>query len=127
MCSVRLYSHMTALKKRRRKLLQGGNPSAVLRGGNGADDETTRRAVESDGEEDPMVGTRPGSSESRIGPCVGGGSDWKRKDIRDWWVAARASPAASESRSPRWRRCWGGIGRYISIRFEHTHFREKLS
>src|SRR2546429_8193583 len=48
---------MSALKSQWGKL-RGGYPSAVLRGGNGADDETAGRAVESDGEEDHMVGGR---------------------------------------------------------------------
>src|SRR5436309_2061921 len=46
---------MSALKSQWGKL-RGGYPSAVLRSGNGADDETTGCAVESDGEEDHLVG-----------------------------------------------------------------------
>src|SRR2546430_4189781 len=48
---------MSALKSQWGKL-RGGYPSAVLRGGNGADDETAGCAVESDGEEDHLVGGR---------------------------------------------------------------------
>src|SRR2546429_4473994 len=48
---------MSALKSQWGKL-RGGYPSAVLRGGNGADDETAGCAIESDGEEDHLVGGR---------------------------------------------------------------------
>src|ERR1700676_2338289 len=54
-CPVEFTHELSALKKRRGKL-GGGYSSAILRGGNGADDETARRIVESNGEEDPMVG-----------------------------------------------------------------------
>src|SRR5271169_1471957 len=43
--------------RERRGSWEGARHSAVLRGGNGADDEVTRRAVESHGEEDHMVGS----------------------------------------------------------------------
>src|SRR6266849_10401233 len=74
--------------------LRGGHPSAVLRGGNGADDETARRAVESDGEEDHLVG---GSRDHR-----GEGSDNAAMagTAGDAWVLGVGGPAQRQAQRP---------------------------
>src|ERR1035437_3853988 len=69
--------NLSAMKKRRGKL-EGGNLSAVLGGGNGADDETAGRAIESDGEEDHLVGGRrdhrgDGSDDAAMAGAAGKG------------------------------------------------------
>src|SRR3974390_2241227 len=48
---------MSVLKKRRGNRVVEHH-TAILRGGNGADDETARRVIESDGQEDHVVGGR---------------------------------------------------------------------
>src|SRR5437868_3204856 len=68
---------MSALKSQWGKL-RDGYPSAVLRGGNGADDETAGCAVESDGEEDHLVGGRrdhrgDGSDDAAVAGTAGVG------------------------------------------------------
>ena len=54
-CPVEFTHELSALRKRR-GILEVEYLTAVPRGGNGADDETTGCAIESDGEEDHLVG-----------------------------------------------------------------------
>src|SRR5580658_1230862 len=119
MCPVEFTRELSALRKRRGKL-GGGNLSAVLRGGNGADDETARRAVESNGEEDPMVGRGgdhrshgpddaavAGTAGSR-GVCGAGGSAQGKAERQ---AGAAGQGGGSAAAVP------GGV-----FRFEHTAF-----
>src|SRR5271155_1043272 len=117
MCPVEFTHELSAMRKRR-GMLGGGNPSAVLRGGNGADDETTRRAVESDGEEDPMVGRgrdhrRLGSNHATVAGASGSGRVFGIGGSAQGQAQRQASPASQGG---------GGAGTVSEgiFRFEHT-------
>src|SRR5437899_12463234 len=102
---------MSALKSQWGKL-KGGYPSAVLRGGNGADDETAGRAVESDGEEDHMVGGRRdhrghGSEHAAmagtagIGRVFGAGGSAQRQGQRQAGTAGDGGAGTAGARGDR--------------------------
>ena len=118
-CPVQFTHDVSALKKRRGKL-RGGNSSAVLRGGNGADDEIARRVVESDGQEDPMVGRgrdhrRDGSDHAAVAGAAG-----SRRILR----AGGSAQGQGEREAGPAEPSGGGAATVPGsvFRFEHTAF-----